>query len=129
MKILKSVLVSALAGHLAGIAVCIVGGFFALKMPDADLAARIFSSVAWVVGIVTLSVVCALISSSSLVCAALSGGLYALLCFVAGLFTKGGAGVGIPELLMVVLAVVCPVLTCLSGVVVLGKRKRRRKFR
>ena len=126
MKILKNVLISAAVGHLVGIAVCIVGGFLALKMPDADLAARIFSSVAWVFGIVTVSVLSAFMSSSSLLCGTLSGGVYAVVCFVGGFFVRGGEGIGITGLLMAVLAVICPLLVCLSGVTVLGKRKRRK---
>ena len=128
MKILKNVLIGAGIGQLVGLLVCLIGGLWALNMPSADLSARIVSSLAWILGVVAVSIASAKLSDSSILCAALSGALYAATCLTVGLFLDGGEGIGVLELLMMLFCLLCPVLLCITGVTVLGKRKRRRNI-
>ena len=69
MKILKNAVISAVIGHAFGVAACLVGAIFALKMPNSDTSSAIFGVLSCTVGAVAVAVASKIQGHGSVICA------------------------------------------------------------
>lgn len=128
MKLLKNVLVSVLTGHAFGILFCLVGAYFALKMPDSDLSTAIFGVISCAVGTLVMGVAAKKQSGGSVLCALCSSALYCALSFGIGSLLFEKDAFGWMELLMLAESFAFPLLFCFTGVTFMSKRRQRRRI-
>ena len=127
MKILKNAVISAVIGHAFGIAACLVGAIFALKMPNSDTSSAIFGVLSCTVGAVAVALASKIQGHGSVICAVLSGAIYAALDIGVGtlLFDKGSWG--FVEAVMLLESFLIPLLWCFTGVTFMGRRRKIRR--
>lgn len=129
MKIFKNVLISVLIGHIVGLIACMIGTFFALKMPNSDVSSAIFGIISSGVGVLAMAIASKRQSSGSIVCALSCGALYSALSFGAGALLFEKDVFGWMQLVMLAVSFVLPLLMCFSGVTFMGKRRKTRRIK